>query len=438
MKVVAFEDWMVSKEHPEGVSTVIMGREWTSRTAASSSTSGSGYSGMSSQLLQDHPELLVTEVDLEEDRDREDYNSVIKAQKAKDEASNADSGIGATTSNTTSATSKDRSSAVVAVKESSNLAAVSTDTHTLAPALAPGAEGNANFSMSGTTNDTLSIKLLSPNKQRQINEEAKIGERGERGGSNENSLKITLSLPSKADNSLLLSGETIEKSFLGNVLSSSLQSTTLHVEEEVESSGDMSMDIVHDSSVLVSALSLSSAPLSGTKLDESGSAVSTVRDVQDGMVDDAEALRKAFEDASDSDDDDDENEVNNANVTSKDTESGITGEAGGNNNDNDNNDDEDGSDDDGDEEELVIEEGGGGGGGGNGGEIKNEETPSNEYREKVVEIEGERRTSATGDEKPVIDSSNAAQGEDEGGGGGEEEANEDDDDDDEEDWMNDV
>ena len=356
MKVVAFEDWMVSKEHPEGVSAVIMGREWTSRTTpstSSSSGSGAGSSGMSSQLLQDHPELLVTEVDLEEDRDREDYNSVIKAQKAKDEASNADSGIGATTSNTTSATSKDRGSAVVAVKENT-LAAVSTDTRTLA--LAPDAEVDASFSMSmsDTTNDNKhSIKLLSsPNKQRQLNEETKRGERGGGGGSqmreesSENSLKITLSSPPKVDSSLSLSGETLERSFPGNILPSSIQSTTLHVEEEVESSGDMSMDIVHDSSVLVSALSLSSAPLSSTILDVSNSAVSTVRDVQDGVVDDAEALRKAFEDASDSDDDDDddddddenENGVNNANVTSKDTESGVAGKAASdNNNNNDNN-----------------------------------------------------------------------------------------------------
>lgn len=435
---------MVSKEHPEGVSSVIMGREWTSRTAASSgSGSGSGSSGMSSQLLQDHPELLVTEVDLEEDRDREDYNSVIKAQKAKDEASNADSGIGPTTfnttstSNTTSATSKDRSSAVVAVKES-NLAAVNTATRTTALSLAPSAEGDAGYNMSGTTNDAHSVKLLSPNKQRQINDEAKRGERGGGGGGgNENSLKITLSLPPKVDNSSSLSGESLEGSFLGNILPSSMH---VEEEEEVETSGDMSMDVVHDSSVLVSALSLSSAPLSGTKLNESNIAVSTVRDVQDGMVvDEAEALRKAFEDASDSDDDDDddENDVNNVIMTSKDTESGVTGEAGddANNDDDDNNDDdEDGSDDDGDEEELVIEEGGG------GGLIKNEETPSNEDREKEEEIEVERETSATGDEQPAINNSKAAQGKDEGGGGGggEEEANEDDDDDDEEDWMNDV
>jgi hypothetical protein len=65
---------MVSRECPEGVHAVITGREW---------------SAGGSQLLQDHPEILITEVDLEEDRDREDYISVMKAQKAKDEAGNA-------------------------------------------------------------------------------------------------------------------------------------------------------------------------------------------------------------------------------------------------------------------------------------------------------------------------------------------------------------
>ena len=72
--------------------------------------------------------------------------------------------------------------------------------------------------------------------------------------------------------------------------------------------------------------------------------------------------------------------------------------------------------------------------------IKNEETPSNEDREKEEEIEGEggRETSATGDEQPIVDNNKSAQGEDEGEGGGDEGANEADDDDDEEDWMNDV
>jgi hypothetical protein len=51
-------------------------------------------------LLQEHPELLVTEVDLEEDRDREDYISVMKDQKeqrARDEASTQGTGsVGST------------------------------------------------------------------------------------------------------------------------------------------------------------------------------------------------------------------------------------------------------------------------------------------------------------------------------------------------------
>jgi hypothetical protein len=58
-EVVPFEDWMVSREQPMGVSTLITGKEWGS-----------------SKLMLEHPEILVTEVDLEEDRDSEEYIQV--------------------------------------------------------------------------------------------------------------------------------------------------------------------------------------------------------------------------------------------------------------------------------------------------------------------------------------------------------------------------
>jgi hypothetical protein len=58
-EVVPFEEWMVSREQPMGVSTLITGKEWGN-----------------SKLMQKHPEMLITEVDLEEDRDSEEYIQV--------------------------------------------------------------------------------------------------------------------------------------------------------------------------------------------------------------------------------------------------------------------------------------------------------------------------------------------------------------------------
>jgi hypothetical protein len=457
-KVVAFEDWMVSREQPEGVSAVIMGREWTSPRTGAGSTGSTG--AVSSQLIQDHPELLVTEVDLEEDRDREDYISVMKAQKAKDEAINADSVIGsaattsnttsssATTSNTTSVASKDKASATA---RENDWTATSTSTSTSADSrsLSAAAEHQSTDRMINSSNAQQHSKTSPSTLQRQIGEER--GERGREGGeeSDASKLKITLTLHPKTENTSLQSSEIRERTFPGNVLLSSgashnddqndiLQS---QVKEETKDEGEMVMEIVDDSSIPVSSLSLSSTPLTTSQSQsqpqsqytESESAASAVLEVEvkdevkDGVTDEAEALRKAFEDASDSDDDDDEEEEDD------DGGGGDVGKgsAGGDvvmtrGNSDDVEEEEEEEEEDGEEVEEVLEVGGGavvmeGQGEGEGEEVQESE------EKKMIDM----NTSAP------VEETEAGTGAGAGVGDAEEEANEDDDDD-EEDWMKDV
>ena len=454
-KVVAFEDWMVSREQPEGVSAVIMGREWTSPRTGAGSTGSTG--AVSSQLIQDHPELLVTEVDLEEDRDREDYISVMKAQKAKDEAINADSVIGsaATTSNTTSNTasvaSKDKASATARENDStatSTSTSISADSGSLSAAV----EHQSTDRMSDSSNAQQHNKSSPSKLLRQIGEEkGERGERGREGGreggedSDASKLKITLTLPSKTENTSLQSNETRERTFPGNILLSSSASHNddqndmlqLQIKEEIKNEGEMAMEIVDDSSIPVSTFSLSSTPLttsqslSQSQYTESESAASAVlqvevevkNEVKDGVTDEAEALRKAFEDASDSDDDDDEDGGGGGggdDDVGKGSAGGDVIMTGGNSDD-----EEEEEEEDGDEEEEVLEVGGGA---------------------VVMEGQGQgvRRSEEIGEsDKMTIDMNTSARvTETEGGtgagvGDGEEEANEDDDDD-EEDWMKDV
>jgi hypothetical protein len=478
-KVVAFEDWMVSREQPEGVSAVIMGREWTSpRTGAGAGSTGS-TAAVSSQLIQDHPELLVTEVDLEEDRDREDYISVMKAQKAKDEASNADSVIGSaattsnttsssattsntatnTTSNTTSVASKDKASAI-ARENDWTATSTSTSTSTSASAdsrsLSTAAEHQSTDRMSNSSNLQEHNKISPSKLLRQTGEEKGEGGEGGREGREESDaskLKITLTLPPKTEITSLLSSETRERTFSGNVLLSSGASHNddqndvlqLEIKEVIKNDGEMAMEIVDDSSIPVSTLSLSSTPLTTsqsqsqsqyTESESAASAVLQVEDevqvkdeVKDSVTDEAEALRKAFEDASDSDDDDedDENDGDGGGNGGGDGDVG-KGSAGGDvvvMGGNSDDEEEEEEEEDGDEVEEVLEVGGGA---------------------VVMEGQGEgvQGSEENGEsEKMTIDMNTSAPVEEieagtgAGVGGGEEEANEDDDDD-EEDWMKDV
>ena len=89
---------MVSSENPEGVTSMITGREWNTVCG-------------SSLLLQEHPELLITEIDMEEDRDREIYINIMREQKARDDENNAS----ITTVPSTSSSSSSSSSSSVSI-----------------------------------------------------------------------------------------------------------------------------------------------------------------------------------------------------------------------------------------------------------------------------------------------------------------------------------
>lgn len=75
-EVVPFEDWMVSEAEPGGVSGVLWSRDWSERDYPT---------GFNSGVFLEHPEILITEVDVEEDKDRDDYTRALAELRALQE-----------------------------------------------------------------------------------------------------------------------------------------------------------------------------------------------------------------------------------------------------------------------------------------------------------------------------------------------------------------
>ena len=253
---------MVSAEYPEGVTTMIAGREWTS--ACGSST-----------LLQEHPELLITEIDVEEDRDREDYISVMKEQKAKEEEMNASS-----------------------VEKTSNFSISSTQK----------AKGDDSDNLMDVTNES---DLKTENQFEKSNENILIGSGVEsliisstststssnaKDTSSTLILKVERSMEISDSHSLIVKGQSNLKTEIDSNLenigedkkTSDLQEEKEDDDEDEDDDDDGEEEILEEGS--------------GITITGAGAGTVAVNDYDD------ELMRKAFEEASDKDSDEEEEE----------------------------------------------------------------------------------------------------------------------------------
>jgi hypothetical protein len=69
--VVEFEDWMVDSDNPYGISLSIDGKDWSSRDA---------------QIFLEHPEILLIEAEIDEDKNREEEERVLFKLKEGEES----------------------------------------------------------------------------------------------------------------------------------------------------------------------------------------------------------------------------------------------------------------------------------------------------------------------------------------------------------------
>ena len=331
---------MVSREYPEGVSAVITGREWTAASC---------------QLLQDHPELLVTEVDLEEDRDREDYLSVIKVQKAKEEAVNTTEVV---LPATLPPVADQPSSVLMSEKSSLN---------------GDGMEGDM---AAGDDVNQLKLKVnLREKKQieeekeeeQQINGEDNDEEEGEggeeEGGDEEEEEEETvIAMDVDEAHSGAIVSDVTRATYVSTDVTAESGQGNMSVTEPSQIHAETSMNIcppqmsIRDQAVLPSTVHSGGVSCDANERSGEGALVgvslSAGVGVGVGAVDDIEAMKRAFEDASDSDDDEEDDDEGEG-------EGEATGGGGGEERNNDKNgeDEEDDDDDDDDGEEMILEEG---------------------------------------------------------------------------------